>query len=128
MLRKRTLRILTVFAARDRSKAEEKAAVEVRRLRSLEHSSRTLAGYAIELSERRASDIRTGHDLLIHGQFLAATIKAQVLNAEAKAKTKIAHKAAFTKLGEEIERQRQLENQANEADLLERRMRDLRQA
>lgn len=126
MLSPRTLRILMIFAVQQRAQAEVRAAAEAQRLESLERSARTLAGYASELDGRRVSDIRTGHDLLIYGQFLMATVRAQLLNRHAQAQTAVAQEAALMKLGEEIERQKSLTVRNDEIITLDRHLRDLR--
>lgn len=126
MLSPRTLRILMIFAAQQRVQAETRAAAEAQRLESLERSARTLAGYASELDGRRLSDIRTGHDLLIYGQFLMATVRAQLVNQDAKAQTALAKEAALMKLGEEIERQKSLTVRNDEINMRDRHLRDLR--
>ena len=126
MLSPRTLRILMIFAAQQRVQAEAHATAEAQRLESLERSARTLAGYASELDGRRVSDIRTGHDLLIYGQFLMATVRAQLVNQDAKAQTALAKEAAVMKLGEEIERQKSLTVRNDEINMRDRHLRDLR--
>ncbi len=115
-----------IFAVQQRAQAEVRAAAEAQRLESLERSARTLAGYASELDGRRVSDIRTGHDLLIYGQFLMATVRAQLLNRHAQAQTAVAQEAALMKLGEEIERQKSLTVRNDEIITLDRHLRDLR--
>ena len=108
------------------ARAEARAAAEPQQLESLERSVRTLAGYTSELDWRRVSDIRTGHDLLIYGQFLMATVRAQLVKQDAKIQTALAPEAALMKLGKEIERQKSLIMRRDEINMLDRHLRDLR--
>lgn len=126
MLSNRSIRILMIFASQQRAQAEATAAAETRRLDALARSMQTLAGYALDLDNRRLAGIQTGHDLLIHGQFLAATIRAQLLTENEKAQTELAQERAIMMLGETIERQNRLSARNNEISSQNRHLRDLR--
>ena len=128
MLTNRSLRILMIFASQQRGQAEARVAAEARRLEELKRSIQTLVGYALDLDSRRVSDIQTGHDLLTHGQFIAVTIRAQLLTENAKAQTELAQEDALMKLGQTIEHQNRLSASNEEINIQDRHLRDLRGA
>lgn len=84
MLAKRTLKILLAISRRDRALAEQRAADASKNISTLDANEVALNRYVAELADGRLSEIRTGYDLLSHGNFIQAGIKAIEANRQAQ--------------------------------------------
>lgn len=115
MLTRKTLRILTVLATKDRFKAEQDAADAARRLEVIDRHSITLDIYAATLSANLISSTQTGYDLLVHSRFLDAVRRAMTKNEMAKLRGEEAQRAALVRLGQEMERRKSLDKLAEAA-------------
>lgn len=104
MLAERTLKILLVMSRRDRALAEQRAAEAARNLFALDGNETALNLYVSELADGRLSEVRTGYDLLSHGEFIHAGLKALETNRHARKQGLQRKDSAAQEIARETER------------------------